>query len=142
MLTFLIYTQQQLQTGIITGYNFGEEEPTENGGSENPQNPFSMDEPDDWFTSNGAHIPIENRENQNEAFNDHIEKCHKYDKIDIDKIPPVKVDKQEYAKVIQSFDTYLPLEEKKQGGVFVKDVFPNRYTVYFKGNKFKILERE
>ena len=118
--------------------------PDEQGGSSNEQNPFSMDEdePKDWFTSNGAHIPIENGESEPEAFQEHIEKCHKYDKININKIPPVEVDKQEYAIVIQAFDTYLPLELKKQGGVFVKDVFPNRYTVYYKGNKFKILERE
>ena len=124
-------------------FDFGEE-PTNNGGSSNEQNPFSMDEdePKDWFTSNGAHIPIENGESEPEAFEEHIEKCHKYDKMDINKIPPVEVDKQEYAIVIKAFDTYLPLEEKKQGGIFVKDVFPNRYTVYYKGNKFKILERE
>ena len=81
-------------------------------------------------------------ETQNESFEEHIEKCNKYDKLNIDKIPPVKIDRQEYAIVIQAFDTYLPLEYKKQGGVFVKDVFPYRYTVYYKGNKFKILKKE
>ena len=44
----------------------------DNGGSSNEQSPFSEDaEPKDWFTSNGAHIPIENSENKNEAFEEH-----------------------------------------------------------------------
>ena len=32
-----------------------------------------MDKPDDWFTSNGAHIPIENGENKNESLEEHKE---------------------------------------------------------------------
>lgn len=153
-----ILTENEIRDNLIkdpdSGYNditdeieetegdFLFEDEPDNGGSSNEQNPFSMDEPDDWFTSNGAHIPIENGESKPEAFEEHIEKCRKYDKLDINKIPPVKVDKQEYAIVIQSFDTYLPLGLKKQGGVFVKDVDSFRYTVYYKGNKFKILKRE
>lgn len=44
------------------------------GGSSNEQSPFSMDEePKDWFTSNGAKIPIMNGEGQNEAFKEHTE---------------------------------------------------------------------
>ncbi|MCR5261303.1 MAG: hypothetical protein K6C94_05640 [Candidatus Gastranaerophilales bacterium] len=139
--------RQVLRENENSGYSALEEEMPDSedfefGGSETSQSPFSEDEePKDWFTSNGAHIPIENGENQQEAFENHVEKCHDYDKLNIDKIPPVIVGKQEYAKVIQSFDTYLPLECKKQGGVFVKDVFPHRYIVYYKGLKFKILKK-
>jgi len=52
-------------------FSFGEEEPEGNGNT--LQNPFSEDEdePKDWFTSNGAKIPIMSGENQNEAFEEH-----------------------------------------------------------------------
>ncbi len=53
-------------------FDFGEEQ---EGNGETLQNPFSMDEdePKDWFTSNGAKIPIMSGENQNEAFEEHTE---------------------------------------------------------------------
>ena len=48
------------------------------GGSETPQNPFSMDkEPDDWFTSKGSHIPIQEGESKEEAFQKHIQRNRK-----------------------------------------------------------------
>lgn len=70
--------RQKLINDENSGYNGIDEEITDEdfndeGGSETPQSPFSMDEPDDWFTSNGAHIPIENGEEQNEAFEKTVE---------------------------------------------------------------------
>ena len=69
--------RQTLRENDKSGYSALEEEMPENeenpfediGGSSNEQNPFSEDEePKDWFTSNGAHIPIENGESENKSF--------------------------------------------------------------------------
>lgn len=80
-----------LREDVNSGYNTlseemeGEGENEENdpfadllGGSETPQNPFSMDkEPDDWFTSKGSHIPIQEGESKEEAFQKHIQRNRK-----------------------------------------------------------------
>lgn len=53
------------------------EEPTDNGGSETPQDPFSMDD-DDWITTeNGVHIPLGEGESNQEACQEFFEEKEK-----------------------------------------------------------------
>lgn len=82
------------------------------GGSETSQSPFSMDEePKDWFTSKGAHIPIENGESQNQAFNETVEKRRKEEQKPLSEIMGEEI------KGLKGQDAINALREKRGGHV-------------------------
>ncbi len=115
------------------------------GGSENSQDPFSMDdEPRDWFTSNGAHIPIEEGEEQSEAFKDfkkekRLEKSPKRDKILKRTRKEVQLPKNEYSQVMHELNTNLP-KELKNMKTFNRSIGNYTYKILNSGfNNYKII---
>lgn len=117
------------------------------GGSENSQDPFSTDEePKEWFTSNSAHIPIEEGEKQSEVFKDftkekRLEKSRKRDKIDSSKHPTVKLPKEEYAQVMRELNTNLTKEQKKEK-ILRRYIGNHRYIIENNGfNEYRIIDK-
>ena len=93
-----VFSPDEVRDNVVkdanSGYNdiVGELEDNEefsftdepDGGSETSQSPFSMDddEPKNWFTSNGAHIPVEKGETQNQAFKETTKERREEEKQD------------------------------------------------------------
>jgi len=102
-----LFEEEEEKEPNSTGGFFTKRRLRENGGSETSQSPFSIDEdddPTDWFTSKGAHIPIENSESENQAFEKTVEQRREKEKAQKENEHALK-----YSYEAQ-FETMLELE--------------------------------
>lgn len=119
-----------LREDVNSGYNALEKEIPESedfefGGSSNEQSPFSEDEePQEWFTSNGAHIPIENGESKQKAINqrreeEQTQKENEHDlkysyKAQFLKMIDLDMDEAEFMDVVSGINTIYEANKHKK----------------------------
>ena len=130
-------------------FNFGEE-PTDNGGSENPQDPFSMDEePKRWITTkNDVKVPVGEGENNKEACNEFFEDKEQHEKdmknsfnAQSDMMTLLAMDYPEFKKTVSEINTLYKSKYKNRKNIvhktpgfiyFAKNNGFNNYQFYDK----------
>lgn len=104
------------------------------GGSENTQDPFSMDE---WKES--EHPRKKNGQFGKGGSTSGIEKSSKRAKIDSSKHPTVELPKEEYAQVMHELNTNLTNEQKKEK-ILRRYIGNHRYIIENNGfNEYRII---
>lgn len=103
-------------------FNFGDE-PTDNGGSENPQNPFSMDkDPKRWITTkNDVKVPVGEGENNKEACNEFFEDKEQHEKdmknsfnAQSDMMTLLAMDYPEFKETVSGINTVYDVKYKNE----------------------------